>query len=237
MIATAARWLHHHLEVGSMLFLLALVLALWAFFGIAAEVLEGDTSAFDKTILLAMRTPGNLGDPVGPLWLEEVGRDFSALGGVAVLGLLTLIVAGYLALQRHLRTMLFLLVSVAGGVMVSSLAKAFFDRPRPALVPHDSIVYTASFPSGHSMMAAVTYLTLAALLARIEPKGTVKLYLLSVAIFLTIGVGISRVYLGVHWPSDVVAGWAAGAAWALMCLGLARWLERRGQIEPAEHED
>ena len=230
------RWLRHHVEVGSMLFLLALVVALWAFFGIADQVFEGDTTVIDERILLAMRTPGDLGDPVGPHWLEEIGRDFSALGGVAVLSLLTLIVAGYLALKRHLRTMLFLLISVAGGVMVSSLAKIFFDRPRPTLVPSESIVYTASFPSGHSMMAAVTYLTLAALLARIEPRDAVKLYFLLVAIFLTIGVGISRVYLGVHWPSDVVAGWAAGAAWALMCLGLARFLERRGQIEPAEHE-
>jgi undecaprenyl-diphosphatase len=229
------RWLRHHVEVGSMLFLLALVLTLWAFFGIAEEVFEGDAAAIDEVILLAMRTPGDLTDPIGPGWLEELGRDVSALGGIAVLTTLTLIVAGYLALQRHLTTMVFLLVSVAGGVMVSNFAKHMFERPRPSLVSHESVVYTASFPSGHSMMAAVTYLTLAALLARIEPRGAVKLYLLSVALLLTIAVGVSRVYLGVHWPSDVVAGWAAGAAWALVCLGTARWLERRGQIEPAEH--
>lgn len=229
------RWLRRHVEVGSMLFLLALVLALWAFFGIAEEVFEGDAIAIDETILLAMRTPGDLADPIGPGWLEELGRDVSALGGIAVLTALTLIVAGYLALQRHLTTMVFLLISVAGGVMVSNFAKHMFERPRPSLVSHESVVYTASFPSGHSMMAAVTYLTLAALLARIEPRGAVKLYLLSVAVLLTIAVGVSRVYLGVHWPSDVLAGWAAGAAWALICLGTARWLERRGQIEPAEH--
>ena len=231
------RWLRHHLEVGSILILLALIAALWAFFGIADQVFEGDASAIDEAILLAMRTPGDLGDPIGPHWVEEIGRDVSALGGVAVLTFLTLVVAGYLAFQRHIRTMLFLITSVAGGVLVSSVAKQFFERPRPTLVPHDSIVFTASFPSGHSMMAAVTYLTLAALLARIEPRRRVKLYLLSVALVLTISVGISRVYLGVHWPSDVLAGWSAGAAWALLCLGTARWLERRGQISPAISED
>ncbi len=237
MIGAALRWIRNNLEAGSILFLLALVAALWLFFGVADAVLEGDTSAIDEAILLAMRTPGETGNPVGPPWLEEMGRDFSALGGVAVLGLITLIVAGYLALQDHIRTMGFLLASVAGGLVVSSLAKRFFERPRPDLVPHDSIVFTASFPSGHSMMAAVTYLTLAALLARIEPRRVVKLYLLTVAVALTIGVGVSRVYLGVHWPSDVLAGWAAGAAWALLCLGVARWLARRGQIEPAVDGD
>ncbi len=235
-IPSARLWLRRNLEAGSVLILLALIAALWVFFSVASEVLEGDAKAIDQTILLAMRTPGDLADPIGPHWLEVLGRDVSALGGTAVLGLLTLVVAGYLAMQRHLRTMLFLLISVIGGLMVSSFAKQFFERPRPELVPYDSIVFSASFPSGHSMMSAVTYLTLAALLARLEPRRRIKLYLLSVAVLLTVGVGISRVYLGVHWPSDVIAGWAAGAGWALICLGTARWLERRGRIAPAEGE-
>ncbi len=225
-------WLRRNLETGSILILLLLAAALWAFFGIADEVIEGETHAFDEAVLLAMRAPGDVSDPIGPHWLEEMGRDASALGGVAVLGLMTLIVAGYLALQRHFSTMVFLLAAVGGGLGLSTVAKRFFDRPRPDLVPYDSLVFTASFPSGHSMMAAVTYLTLAALLARITPRAVVKLYFLTVAVLLTAAVGISRVYLGVHWPSDVLAGWAAGAAWALLCLGVARWLERRGEMEP-----
>jgi len=234
---SARRWLRHNLEAGSVLILLALIAAIWIFFGVADEVIEGDATAIDEAILLAMRSPGDLSNPIGPPWLEEMGRDFSALGGTAVLGLLTLVVAGYLVFQNYIRTMVFLLVSVTGVLIVSSFAKHFFERPRPELVPHDSIVFTASFPSGHSMMSAVTYLTLAAIIARLEPRRRVKLYLLSVAVLLTFGVGISRVYLGVHWPSDVIAGWAAGAGWALLCLGIARWLERRGRIAPAEGED
>lgn len=226
----ALQWLRDHLEVGTVLFVLALAGAGTVFVSLADEVREGETARVDEAILLALRTPGDHADPLGPLWVEEVARDITALGGVSVLTLLTLFAAGYLALGRHFRTMGFLLVSVAGGVMVSSLAKSFFDRPRPDLVPHGSIVYTASFPSGHSMMAAVTYLTLAALVARIEPRRRIKAYLLCVAVLVTLGVGASRVYLGVHWPTDVLAGWSAGAAWALLCLAIASLLDRRGRI-------
>jgi undecaprenyl-diphosphatase len=100
-------------------------------------------------------------------------------------------------------------------------------------VPHGAIVYTASFPSGHAMLAAVVYLTLGALLARVQPRLVLKLYLLGLAILLTIAVGVSRVYLGVHWPTDVLAGWTLGAAWALFCWAAALWLQRRGQVESA----
>ncbi len=119
---------------------------------------------------------------------------------------------------------------------MSTLLKQLFSRPRPDLVPHESFVYTASFPSGHSMMAAVTYLTLGALLARVQPRRQVKAYLLVLAALVTLLVGISRVYLGVHWPTDVLAGWAAGAIWALLSWLVARWLQRRGQVEPDADE-
>jgi undecaprenyl-diphosphatase len=124
------------------------------------------------------------------------------------------------------------LVSVAGGLLLSTLFKEAFDRPRPDLVPHGATVYTASFPSGHSMMAAVTYLTLAVMYARVEPRRAVKIYLIAVATLIILFVGASRVYLGVHWPTDVVAGWLAGATWALFCWLIARWLQRRGAVEP-----
>lgn len=188
----------------------------WAFAALADEVLEGETRGFDTALLLALRNPADLADPIGPGWLEEIGRDFTALGGVAVLSLAVLAVIGFCLLQARPRTALLVFFASTGGLLLSSLLKHGFERPRPDLVPHGSIVYTASFPSGHSMMSALVYLTLAALLARGQPDRRVRLYLLALALFVTLGVGVSRVYLGVHWPTDVLAGWAAGAAWALL---------------------
>jgi undecaprenyl-diphosphatase len=204
----------------------------WAFVELADEVREGETRAIDTTILLALRVPGDPADPLGPGWFEELARDITALGGVGVLTLLTLAVAGLLWLQGHHRSVVLVLVSVAGGLLLSTLFKEAFDRPRPDLVPHGATVYTASFPSGHSMMAAVTYLTLAVMYARVEPHRAVKIYLIAVASLIILLVGASRVYLGVHWPTDVLAGWLAGATWALFCWLIARWLQRRGAVEP-----
>ncbi|WP_447529370.1 phosphatase PAP2 family protein [Vreelandella sp. TE19] len=209
---------------------------IWGFVALAGEVIEGDTQSFDERLLLALRNPADLNDPIGPGWVEEMGRDFTALGGVGVLVLLTLGALGYLLLARHFRAALFALVAVPGGILLSTLMKMGFDRARPDLVPHEAMVYTASFPSGHSMMSAVTYLTLAALLIRIQPALRLKAYLLILAILLTLLVGMSRVYLGVHWPTDVLAGWTAGASWAALCWGVMHWMQGRGQIEAEESE-
>jgi undecaprenyl-diphosphatase len=148
-----------------------------------------------------------------------------------VLGIITVAVAGLLWLQGLHRTMVFLVVAVVGGMLVSTLFKLGFDRPRPDLVPHGAAVFTASFPSGHSMMAAVAYLTLAVLSARVQARRVIKVYLIVLAALLTVAIGVSRVYLGVHWPTDVVAGWCAGAAWALSCWLVARGLSRIGAVE------
>jgi undecaprenyl-diphosphatase len=123
------------------------------------------------------------------------------------------------------------LVSVAGGVLIGQTMKWAYARPRPELVPHGAEVFTASFPSGHSMMAAVVYLTVGALLARTQADRGVKVYILVVAVLLTVLVGASRVYLGVHWPTDVLAGWALGGLWALVCLVAMLWLQSRGRVE------
>lgn len=203
-----------------------------AFMELADEVTEGETARVDEYILLSLRSPGDLSDPIGPGWVEEMGRDFSALGSTGVLTLITLATLGYLLLARYYRTALFTLIAISGGVLVKILLKTGFDRPRPELVPHETIVYTASFPSGHSMMAAIIYLTLAALLARIHAQHALKAYLLIIAAFITLLIGASRVYLGVHWPSDVLAGWAVGAAWAALCWLIAGRMQRRGMVEP-----
>lgn len=230
---TLLRWLSQlgRHELPLLLAIVGLAGSTWAFLELAGEVLEGETLAFDKRLLLALRNPADLSDPLGPGWLEEMGRDFTALGGTGVLVLLGASVIGYLLLRGRHRTALFTAAALTSGWLLSSLLKLGFDRPRPDLVPHGSIVYTTSFPSGHSMMAAVTYLTLAIMLARVHPHYRLKAYLLLIAILLTVLVGISRVYLGVHWPSDVLAGWTAGAAWASLCWLAARALQRRGRIE------
>lgn len=225
----AERW--RPLETRTILALLVVAAAGWGFAELADDVMEGETRAFDSRILLAMRAPDDPTNPIGPRWLEEAGRDITALGGMTVLSLLTAAVAGLLWLQGHRGTMVFLVVAVAGGMLASSLIKAGFDRPRPDLVSHGMHVMTASFPSGHAMHAAVTYLTLAVLSARVQRRRVVKVYLIGFATLLTIAVGISRIYLGVHWPTDVVAGWCAGAVWALSCWLVARWLARQGAVE------
>lgn len=235
-LSKAPRWIRRNVELGT-LFLFALgVVGFWALAELADEVVEGSTRDLDRDLLLLLRTAGDHDNPIGPLWVEEVFRDLTAIGGVAVLSLTTLAVVGFFLLQRKFASTVYLLSSVAGGLLISSGAKGYFDRPRPDLVPYDAFVHTASFPSGHSMMAAVAYLTLGVLVARTLPQARLKVYVLTLAVIATLLVGISRVYLGVHWPTDVLAGWLAGVVWASVCMLGARYLARRGGVEPEAGE-
>lgn len=211
--------------------------AAWVFLAIADEVTDGDTHAIDERILLAMRTPGDPTDPLGAHWVEEVGRDLTALGSNVILALVTVAVCVHLILLRRLRTAGFVAAAVVSGTLLSFALKNAFDRPRPDLVPHGTYVYTASFPSGHAMLSALTYLTLAAVLARAQPRRRLKACVLLTAILVTVLVGVSRVYLGVHWPTDVLAGWTVGAGWAALCWVAATWLQRRGAVEPETSPD
>ncbi len=214
------------------LVLLALITAgIWGFVELADEVAEGDTQKFDTRILLALRNPANLADPVGPSWVEEACRDLTALGGSLVLTMLTLFSAGFLLLQRKRHAAWLLLAAVLTGFLASMALKSGFHRPRPDVVPYLSHTYSTSFPSGHSMMSAITYLTLGAIMARVVSGKIMKAYLLLTAMLLTLLVGFSRVYLGVHWPTDVLAGWTCGAVWATLCWLTARFLQRRGEVE------
>jgi undecaprenyl-diphosphatase len=201
---------------------------LWGFVEMAEVARDGAAHGFDTQILLAFREAGRPDDPVGPLWLEGAVRDITSLGSTAVLVLVTAAAIFYLALIRKWLEALLVLIAVGGGQILSSLLKLGIDRPRPDLVPHLVDVQTLSFPSGHAMLSAVTYLTLGSLLAGIVPGKATKIYVLGVAVLITLMVGASRVYLGVHWPSDVLAGWSAGFAWAMLCWLAARWLLRRG---------
>lgn len=223
-------WIGRH-EATVLSVLLMIVLAILTFVTIADKVFEGKTQPFDEWAVRAFRRADDPARPIGARWTMEVGRDLTALGGVAVLTLLTFTVSGFLWIQGKSHAMWLILASTIGGVVVMTLLKHIYQRERPDLVPHLTTALLTSFPSGHSMLSAVVFLTLGVLLAQFVPGRAVKAYCLLVALMLTFLVGVSRVYLGVHYPTDVLAGWAAGLAWALICWLVARFLQRRGTVE------
>jgi undecaprenyl-diphosphatase len=226
----AANALFNRIEFPVLLAGLVIAAGLWGFEELMEVARAATPHAFDTEILLAFRESGQPDNPIGPLWLEGAMRDITSLGSTSVLVLVTTAMIVYLLLIRWSGTALFVFVAVAGGQVLSSLLKVEIDRPRPELVSHLVTETSLSFPSGHAMLSAVTYLTLGSLTARILPDRTTKVYVLVLAVLTTLLVGISRIYLGVHWPSDVLAGWCAGFAWAMLCWLTARALQRwRGQ--------
>jgi undecaprenyl-diphosphatase len=212
-------------EIVPIAIFLGIALPVFAFIEIAEEVGEGEARWFDESVLFALRT-SDLADPIGPHWFEASVVDISALGGFAVLALVTLLAAGYLLALKRWPDAMMLLVATLGGTLISEGLKMGFNRPRPDLVAHIVETTSMSFPSGHAMLSAVTYLTLGALLAHAQERRRLRGYILGAAILVTLLIGASRVYLGVHWPTDVLAGWCLGAAWALICWVAATWLTR-----------
>jgi undecaprenyl-diphosphatase len=210
---------------------LAIVVMLWVFAEVAEEVLEGDPLPFDETLIRLLRQPGDPARPVGPGWLVEAALEVTALGSTMVLLLVLLAVLGYLALEKRWRELGLVFAAAAGGAALSSGLKLLIGRPRPAVLIPLIHPDSPSFPSGHSMLAAAVYLTLGALLARFVRRRRVKAFFLATAMILVFLIGVTRVYLGVHYPSDVLGGWSAGLAWALVCWLVALALQRRGAIE------
>jgi len=233
--AILARWRKRTpSEVAVLLCGLGICLAVWMFIWVADEMGEDEHLPLEKRIMLALRDPRNLADPVGPPWLKQVAIDVSALGGATVIVLMSLAIGGMLLLRRRWRRATLLAVTIGGGHLLSYFLKVAYGRERPDVVPHLAQVDSASFPSGHSLSSSVIYLTMAALLAQGARQRREKLYLMAVAFGLTFLIGMSRVFLGVHYPSDVIAGWSAGTAWALACWVAA---SRLGDRRPPDQAD
>lgn len=209
---------------------LAITLAIVAFAALTAEVREGDIFAMDKVLLLAFRHPAHLGAAIGPRWVQEAARDITALGGFTVLTLIAVVAAAMLAIRGRRREAWIFAAMVVFAQAASEAIKHLVARPRPEVVPHLDLVYSSSFPSGHALMSPVVYLTLAAILAAGERRTAAKVLILTLAPLLVLAIGVSRVYLGVHWPTDVLGGWALGSAIALLEIVLmSRYLARDGR--------
>jgi undecaprenyl-diphosphatase len=206
--------------------------ALFLFLKLASEVAEGETLGFDRAILVALREAADPSHPRGPGWLNEAMTDITAFGSTTGLILVIAATLLYLLVARRPWTALFVFGATGGGALLGKLLKLAYERPRPDVVPHLVDVSDASFPSGHTTDSAIVYLTLAALLARTAERPAERYYIIGFGAFLTVIIGFSRMYLGVHWPTDVAAGWTIGLAWALLCSIAYRRLQRQGPPAP-----
>ncbi|MDO8248315.1 MAG: phosphatase PAP2 family protein [Rhodoferax sp.] len=194
----------------------------FAFAQLASEVAEGDTRFIDMQLLRGAQSL-RAGHP----WLAEVMRDLSGLGSTTVLTLFTVATVGYLALISARTFALLLAISVTIGSVLVSVFKVAFGRLRPDAAYAELVVSGLSFPSGHASMAAIVFLTLGTLVASTRNRLAERIYILITVALMTVLVGLSRVALGVHWATDVLGGWAFGAAWAIVWLLLARYIARR----------
>jgi undecaprenyl-diphosphatase len=223
-------------ELTFLLGALLVAVLLLGFVQLTNVVLSGGTQDFDVAVLKALRRTNDLSTPIGPTWLPEAAIDVTALGSGWVIGLVVLAVVGFLMLQGMWRTAAFVSVASAGGWVLNSALKAMFQRPRPEVVPHLREVMSLSFPSGHAMTSAAVYLTLGAMLMRISERRATKIYCMVTAMLVTALVGSTRVYLGVHYPSDVIAGWLIGMSWAVGCWIVERSIERRTGMRREQHD-
>ena len=231
-------------EIGPIALVLLVGACLLMFRNIAEEVGEGDTRAFDRSIIYALRTPGDPSRPIGPDWLNVAAVDVTSLGSTTVLGIIVILVCGLFLSFRRWREAAMLLLASGGGLVITTLLKDLFQRDRPPAILHAVRAINASFPSGHAALSATVFLTLGALIAHFAERRRVRVYALAAAVILSVLVGCSRVYLGVHWPTDVLAGWCVGSAWALLWWTAAIAWERTGHgrlstgpIQTIEAED
>jgi undecaprenyl-diphosphatase len=210
--------------------LLALFLAVAALvftaLKLAGEMLDGDTLSLDRMVLTALRQPGDLGTPIGPAWLPATMIDVTALGGTTNLTLVSVLAIAFMLLLGRYRHAVYMAAATGGGAIFGSMLKSHFARARPEVVPHLLEVHSLSFPSGHALNSAIVYLTLAILIAREFEQRRLRIFVVGAAALLVLLIGFTRPYLGVHFPSDVLAGWMLGASWALAMGIVADLLHR-----------
>jgi len=193
---------------------------------IAAAVGAGDASAFDRAVLQALRPHDTAAPSLGVAWANIAAGDFSAMGSVSVLAFIVVTTCGlFLSLRRRAEAVILLLAS-GSGLALTNFLKDMFQRGRPPLTAEQAAGLNASFPSGHAMLSATVYLTLGALIGHFAPSRLIRFYVLGIATLLTAMIGLSRIYLGLHWTTDVRGGWCGGAAWARGWRGLVMAFER-----------
>lgn len=176
----------------------------------------------DEMILRMLRNPQDLSDALGPPWFERSMVNLSAVGSTIALTLMILSAIGLLLIQKRYASVILLAVSYGGALLLNSGLKWLFGRERPSVVPHLDYVSNASFPSGHTLLATAVYCTLGAIAANSTPNHAAKKYIMSLAVFFSLCIGLTRVYLGVHYPSDVLAGWGIALIWTVLCCKGAR---------------
>lgn len=222
-------------EIAAVSALFVIAAGVLTFVEVADDMTETDGQAFDQAVLSWVQpVPG---DPRGPWWLEEAAADLTSLGGISVLALFAVIAFAFLLIQRKRLSAALLAIGLAGGVGLSEGLKAVFGRQRPPQDFQAVETLNASFPSGHALLSAVFYLTLGVMLTRAFPRAHLKAFVLVVAMTIALLIGLTRVYLGAHWASDVVAGWSVGAAWAMVLWLVAYAIGRRQATHAAGLHD
>lgn len=196
---------------------LAFALSIAGFAVLALLVTTGATDAFDRWLLGALRMPAAPFDPHGPGWLGTFFAQITHAGGHAILGLAGVLLAGFLALLRDWQRLGLVALSLLGGANLAGVFKRIFERVRPDIVPHLAEEASFSFPSGHATYSALAYVTFCVLLFRLVSTRSARAYLIGAAALIIFLIGFSRIWLGVHYPSDVLAGWCLGIAWACGC--------------------
>jgi undecaprenyl-diphosphatase len=202
-------------------------LALWGLIYLGGEMREGETLGFDRDLMMALRAPGRPHAPIGPPWLPDAMRDVTALGSTALITLATLTASAALLYRKRWGRALVLLLVVVLANASDDLLKVFYNRARPDFAVAGLYIRSQSFPSGHSTASAALWLSLATIAASFEARTDAKVFWFVTAVLAILAVGFSRVYLGAHWPTDVVAGWVLGAMWALIGWAAWNWLSPR----------